>query len=48
MKEKIRDFDSKSPLYLKPIAPEKKKRATRTARKRGPGTRGVRSRQVSP
>lgn len=27
MKEKIRDFDPKSPLYLKPIAP-KKKRAT--------------------
>ena len=24
MKEKIRDFDSKSPLYLKPIATEKK------------------------
>ena len=25
MKEKIRDFDWKSPLYLKPIAPKKKK-----------------------
>lgn len=26
MTEKIRDFDPKSPLYLKPITPEKKKK----------------------
>ena len=47
MKEKISDFDPKSPLYLKPIAPKKK--ATHSyGRKLRPGTRGVRTRQFCP